>query len=349
MIGLETHMLLRHYLDQGLSKAAIARRLGISERTIRRWIAAGELDRDLDEPPRYAPRPPVETKLDPYKALIQERLEAYPELSAVRLLEEIEASGYTGGYSQLKDYVRQVRPRPAPSPVVRFETPAGRQAQVDFAEFKLPWGKRYALLVVLAYSRLLWLRFYERQDMRTLFAGLEEAFQYFGGVARELLFDQMKAVITADLRTADGSISCQGGQLVVNEEFLRFASHWGFRARACRPYRAQTKGKVERPIRYVRENFIYGRDFAGDAHLDEERLRWLERANGRVQATTKEVPRQRFERDERHLLLPLAQRPYRSLVLIETEIEPARRLALPKVDVEKRPLSVYAAACGGLR
>lgn len=83
---------------------------------------------------------------------------------------------------------------------MRFETPAGHQAQVDFGEFKFPWGKRYALVVVLGFSRLLWVRFFKRQDMRTLFHGLEEAFAFFGGVPRELLFDQMKAVITKDLR-----------------------------------------------------------------------------------------------------------------------------------------------------
>lgn len=341
MIGLETHMLLRHYLAQGMSKAAIARKLDINERTIRRWIASGELDRDLDEPPRYAPRPTRPTKLDPFKALINARLEAYPELSAVRLLEEIRPLGYEGGISQLRVYIAEVRPRPAPAPIIRFETPAGHQAQVDFAEFKFEWGKRFALVVVLGYSRLLWLRFYERQDMRTLFIGLEEAFDYFGGITRELLFDQMKAVITEDLRLL-------GGQLVVNEEFIRFAAHWGFRPRACRPYRAQTKGKVERPIRYVRDNFIYGREFAGDAHLDEERLRWLERANGRIHATLKEVPRERFERDERHLLLPCAMRPYRSLVLLPPADTPTiRTTRLPKVDVEKRPLSFYAAYAGG--
>lgn len=90
MIGLETRMLLRHYLAQGMSKAAIARKVGINERTIRRWIASGELDRDLDEPPRCMPRPRRSTKLEPYEALIQTRLHAYPELSSVRLLEEQE-------------------------------------------------------------------------------------------------------------------------------------------------------------------------------------------------------------------------------------------------------------------
>lgn len=104
------------------------------------------------------------------------RLAAYPELSVVRLLAEIRAAGYTGGYSQLKAFVRQVRPAPPLEPVVRFETPAGKQAQVDFARFSFPFGVRYALLVVLGYSRLLWCRFYPRQDMRTLVCGLEGAF-----------------------------------------------------------------------------------------------------------------------------------------------------------------------------
>ena len=125
----------------------------------------------------------------------------------MRLFDEMRASGYTGGYSQLSAYVKRIRPRPQPEPVIRFETPPGHQAQVDFAEIRMPWGKRYALLVVLGYSRLLFVRFSTRQDMQALFTGLEEAFAYFGGVPREVLFDptmvgsdQMRSVITADLR-----------------------------------------------------------------------------------------------------------------------------------------------------
>ncbi len=344
MIGLETRVLLRHYLEQGLSQTALAEQLGISRRTIYRWVQAGELDRDPDaDPPRYKPRPPVPKKLDPFTSIIETRLDKYPDLSATRLFEELQAAGYTGGYSQLRDYVRQVRPRPPVEPIQRFETEPGHQMQVDFAEFKFPWGKRYALVVVLGYSRLLWLKFYERQDMRTLMSGLEEAFTYFGGVTKELLFDQMKAVITRDERLTKG-------QLVKNGEFLRFSAHWGFTARACRPYRAQTKGKVERPIRYVRENFVYGREFLNDADLDEQRTRWLEKANGRIHGTTKEVPRERFEREERHQLLPLAERPYHSLVLVPVKpAAPKKRISVPSIAVERRPLTAYAALVGGGR
>jgi transposase len=342
MFGRETRMLLRHYLEQGSSKSALARELGVSRDTIHRWIRAGDLDRDLDDAPvRYGPRAPVPTKLDAFKPIIAARLAAYPELSAVRLLDEIRAAGYGGGYTQLKAFVRRVRPTPAPDPVIRFETPAGRQAPVDFARFRFPWGIRYALLVVLGYSRLLWCRFYPRQDMATLIDGLEEAFVYFGGVPHELLFDQMKAVITRDLRL-------EGGALVGNAEFLRFAGHWGFTPRACRPYRAQTKGKVERPVRYVRGNFVYGRTFVHDADLDHQRHYWLERvANVRVHATTRERPRDRFDREERLLLQPLALRRDTSLVLERPAATTARRPPRALITVEKRPLAAYAQLTGG--
>lgn len=339
MIGLESHVLLRHYLEDGLSKSDIARRLGIDRRTISRWIAAGELERDLDQPPRYGPRPPRPTKLDAYKEIIRQRLTDYPELSSVRLHEEVQAAGYTGSYSQVRDYVRTVRPRPAPEPPNRFETPPGKQGQVDFAEFRFPWGKRYALVVVLGHSRLMYFRYFKRQDMRSLFRGLEEAFHFFGGVPQELLFDQMKAVITKDLRLL-------GGQLVVNEEFLRFAAHWDFKPRACRPYRARTKGKVERPISYIRDNFVYARAFLNDGDLDEQRARWLDKANRRVHRTILEIPLERFERVERPVLRHLASGSYLSVLLPP---EPARRVAprLPRVTVEKRPLTAYAALVAG--
>jgi transposase len=343
MFGRETRMLLRHYLEHGKSKSALARELGVSRDTIYRWIQAGDLDRDLDTTPvQYGPRPPVATKLDPFRPIIETRLVAYPELSAVRLLEEIRAAGYTGGYTQLKEAVRRLRPAPPVEPVLRFETPPGRQGQVDFAEFRFPWGKRYALLVVLGYSRLLWCRFSARQDMGTLLTGLEDAFLAFGGVPQELLFDQMKAVVTRDLRLADGP-------LIRNAEFLRFAHHWGFTPRACRPYRAQTKGKVERPVRYLRDNLVYGRAFLNDADLAEQCADWLERvANVRVHGTTQERPRERFDRDERFALQPLPARRYVSLVLdAPMGAAPLSRRPHPAVPVEKRPLTAYARLAGG--
>ena len=330
----EQRVLLRHYLEQGLSKQALAERFGVSRRTIYYWIQTGQLDRSLDDQPvRYKTRARTERKLDPYCELIRTRLARYPKLSATRLFEEAQAAGYTGGYTQLRLYVRTVRAQPPPEPVVRFETPPGHQAQVDFAEFTLPWGKRYALLVVLGYSRLLWLKFYPRQTMEVVIRGLEEAFDYFQGVPNELLFDQMKAVIVDDQRP-------DGGKLLHNAEFARFAAHWRFRIRACRPYRAKTKGKVERPISYVRSSFFYGREFLNDPDLNAQVWTWLERtANQRLHRTTHERPKVRYERDERAVLHRVAARPYRSVTPLDPAPRPRYRQSSPRV--ERRPLQAY--------
>ena len=334
MYGMEQKMLLRHYLEQGLSKSAIARRLGVARRTVHHWIATDQLVRDLDRGDVcYGPRPPVACKLDRYRDLVTTRLASYPKLTATRLFEEIKAAGYDGGYSQLKAFVRKVRPTAPVEPVVRFETPPGLQAQVDFAHFTLPWGVRYALVVVLGYSRLLWLKYYTRQTMAVLMAGLEEVFATFGGVPAELLFDQMKAVVIDDERL-------NGGRLLENPQFIRFARHHSFTIRACRPYRAKTKGKVERPISYVRQSFFYGRDFVSDDDLNAQASAWLQAtANRRRHRTTGEAPTLRFERDERHALRPLAATAYRAAQRMQTS--PAAGLSPAWPKVQQRSLAVY--------
>ena len=341
MYSRERRVLLRHYLEQGLSKSAIARMLGIGRRTLYHWINTDQLDRDLDNGPvQYKPRPAVDRKIDRYRGIIETRLAEYPRLSATRLFDEVRAAGYDGGYTQVKEFVRQVRPTPPLDPVVRFETPPGLQAQVDFAEFRLPWGKRFALLVVLGYSRLMWVRFYPRQTMAVLIRGLEEAFASFGGVPAELLFDQLKAVIIEDQREF-------GGKILENLEFVRFAAHWGFRIRACRPYRARTKGKVERPVSYLRQGFFYGREFLNDEDLNEQLGFWITRkANLRIHGTTQEIPQVRFDRDERGTLRALAPRPYRSAIPAMPVIAP-RRLGIP--TVERRPLMIYSRIAGARR
>lgn len=333
----ETRVLLRHYLEQGDSKSELARRFGISRRTVYHWIETGQLDRDLDNSEvHYRSRPAVAREIDPFRAIIQARLETFPMLTAQRLFEELQAAGYRGGYTQVKEYVRQVRPRGPVDPVVRFETPPGLQGQVDFGTFQLPWGRRYALLMVLGYSRLLWMQFYPRQTMMTLIRGLESAFEFFGGVPQELLFDQMRSVVLSDERLG-------GCGLTMNAEFVRFSAHWGFRARACRPYRAKTKGKVERPIRYVRQSFFYGRTFLNDEDLNAQAQQWLEKTcNVRRHRTIAETPAARFERDERGHLGALASRPYMQLGVPQSAASTVR--SLPRIDVQRRALSAYAQA-----
>jgi len=177
--------------------------------------------------------------------------------------------------------------------------------------------------------------------MQVVRQGLEAALCFFGGVPKELLFDQMKGVILDDKRDEDGP-------LLENPEFLRFAHHWGFRVRACRPYRAKTKGKVERPVGYVRSNFFYGRTFISDADLNDQAERWYRTvANPRIHGTLKERPVDRFDR-EREFLRPLAARPYRSLVLPHRTPK-AKPRVLPSLEVEHRPLEAYAQVAGGGR
>ena len=181
--------------------------------------------------------------------------------------------------------------------------------------------------------------------MRTLFEGLEQAFRFLGGVPKEVLFDQMRSVIVEDRRW-------EGGALVENPEFVRFAHHWEFRPRACRPYRAKTKGKVERPIRYVRENFFYGRHFLNDEDLDAQLERWSnDVANVRQHRTIHERPIDRFEREEKATLRPLAEGPYHSLVLPRRESQRTRAhvAKLPSIEVERRSLQVYDRLAGSGR
>ena len=112
----------------------------MNRRTIQCWVKTGQLDRDLSAGARgYAPRPPVTHKLDPYKGIIDTRLKAFPKLSAKRLFDEVCAAGYPGCYESARDYVRATRPRESGEAPVRFETPAGRQGQVDFGTFTLPY------------------------------------------------------------------------------------------------------------------------------------------------------------------------------------------------------------------
>ena len=133
------------------------------------------------------------------------------------------------------------------------------------------------------------------------------------------------------------------GALVLNAEFQRFAAHWGFRPRACRPYRAKTKGKVERPIRYLRESFFYGRTFLNDADLNTQAERWLARtANLRKHRTIGEAPQLRFEREERFTLKSLASAPYPRLYGVAPT--PASKNKPYPIEVQRRPLSVYAEA-----
>jgi len=288
MLSKEAVIVLQHDLQQGLTQTAIAQKLGVSRRTVYRYMRSGKTE------PSYGPRPRRPSQLDPFRTYLRGRLEDYPALTSARLLSELRSLGYKGGYTVLGEYVRTIRPAP-PLPIEqRFEVAPSEQAQVDFATFKTDFGTVCALLVVLGWSRVLWVRFFFHQDQLTVLGGLHHACHAFGGVPRTVLFDRMRTAVAG---------SGQGGSAIFNAEMLRFAAHYGFQPRACRPYRAKTKGKVERAVSYLRRGFFYGRAFRDLDDLNAQVTVWLaETANTRLHGTTGETPDSRLAVERAHLL-----------------------------------------------
>jgi transposase len=206
------------------SVSVIARQLCIDRKTVRSVISRGL------EPPKYKTRAPRPRITDPFEPYLKERLAAYPTLTAKRLWREVKERGYTGGYSSVRNCVRDLRPPPTAGFEARFETPPGEQAQADFARFEVeftdePGVKRIVWLfsMVLGYSRLIWARFVVHQDLQSVLRCHITAFEAIGGVPHEILYDRMKtAVIGEDTE----------GCVVYNRALVDLARHYGFQPRA---------------------------------------------------------------------------------------------------------------------
>jgi transposase len=302
MLKLKGLLMILELHQQGLTVSAIADRLGKDRKTVRKYISQGL------EPPAYGPRVPRPQVIDPYRPFLRERLAAYPELSVPRLCREIRAMGYTGGLTSVGDCVRELRPPHRGGFEVRFETPAGHQAQVDFAHFRAifsdePEQERVLWLfsMVLGHSRFLWARFCLHQDLATVLRCHIDAFESIGGTPREILYDRMKTAVLGE-RDTDG--------IVYNRSMLALAQHYGFGPRACKSYRAKTKGKVERPYRYIRQDFFLGRTFRNLEDLNAQLRNWLDSvANVRLHGTTQRLVDEHF-REELPALQPLPTGPF---------------------------------------
>lgn len=333
-MSMEIRVLAKH----GKGVREIARALGLSRNTVRRYLRAPEAA-------RYRPRPPRASKLDAFKDYIRERLAAAaPDvIPASVLLMECRERGYAGGYTMLKVFVATLRPKVPPDPVVRFETEPGQQMQVDWAVIRRGPDRLSVFVATLGWSRAAYVEFVGDERVETLMACHEHAFQAFGGVPREALYDNVRTVVIA--RDAYGR-----GRHRFHPAFLDFAGHHGFRPRLCQPYRAQTKGKVERFIRYLRASFWvplasrYAQDgLSVDADTANVAVRrWLrEVANARVHGTTGAVPAERLA-VERTQLQPV-QPPYGGRVL-----RPPDRTATPRPVIGiQHPLSLYDGLVGG--
>jgi transposase len=330
MIGKELAMEIRVLAKHGKGVREIAREVGCSRNTVRRYLREPSAE-------RYSTRAARPTKLDDYREYIAERVRAaLPEvIPAIVLLGEIRERGYRGGYTMVKEYTASLRPVEVPDPVVRFETAPGQQMQVDWATIRRGANRLSLFVANLGWSRAAYVEFVEDERVETLIACHEHAFLAFGGVPRDVLFDNMKTVVVE--RDAYGQ-----GKHRFNPAFLDFAKHAGFRPKLCRPYRAQTKGKVERFIRYVRGSFwvpLASRLRQEGLEVDRELAnvavsRWLrEVANARVHATTGEIPHERLE-VERAQLLPLPA-PYGG-----KSARPTATVSRPIVGIQ-HPLAMY--------
>ena len=276
---------------EGLSVQAISELTGYDRKTIRKYLV------DAVGRPAYKARPTPTSKLEPFKPYLKERLGA-GVWNAQVLLRELRERNYTGGYTILKDWLSPQRESARMVAVRRYETPAGKQAQVDWGhlgslaedgEDRMLWG----FVITLGYSRRMMAEAATDQKLGTLLRMHESAFRQWGSVPEEILYDRMRTIWTG---------TDERGEIIWNAVFLDFARYWGFTPRLCRPYRPQTKGKIESGVKYVRRNFLcglQGREPANLADLNAELRRWVsEVANQRVHGTTHEQVLLRWDEDQ---------------------------------------------------
>jgi len=297
MVGAEAvgQLFALHRLGWGTK--AIARELGVSRNTVRAWLAKGP-DRVYEGPGRA-------TILDPHRDWLRERWRAGVRNGDV-FRQELAAKGVDVSLRTVERAIRPLRRELmlAGKATIRFETPAGKQIQVDFGEKWLEIGgvqqKRYVFVATLGFSRRTFAMAFGSMRQRDWITGMEGAFLHFGGIPQEILSDNAKPLVLRQ----------QGGTAVFHPEFVAFCGHWGVRPRACQPYRARTKGKVENGVGYVKGNALGGLAFEDDAHLDRHLTTWMKDvADLRTHGTTHERPLDRFIQTEQAALNPIGNHP----------------------------------------
>lgn len=289
-----------------MSQRQIARELGVARTTVQHVIQRFERERSGQASTSQLPRPRARpSSLDEHDAFIGQLLERYPNMTAVRVHEELRARGFRGSYTIVRQRVLQLRPQPTREPVVRFETSVGAQAQMDYSTYDIDFsaeGRRrvYLFSYVLSYSRRAYMRFVDKQDFTTTIREHVNAFEYLQGVAAVCLYDNMKVVVLQ--HDEDGPL--------YNPRFLAFATHYGFKPWACLPRRAQTKGKVEKRFDFVEKNLLNGRSFSTLAQLNDVTAWWLANvADVRLHRETKQRPIDRYAEERPHLI-PLPVQPF---------------------------------------
>lgn len=296
MLQLEDWVDIQALHKQGKSIRAIARETGRSRNTVRKVLE--------ERAPKAFEQPERKSGLEPYKGYAQERF-LRCGLTAVRIHQELCTQGYSGSEATVRRYVSTLRPlqQRAARATVRFETPPGEQAQVDWGycgRHPLPDGTVvpiYVFVLVLGYSRMLYVEFTTSMELAQLIRCHQNAFAYLGGWPQTILYDNMKQV--------------RLNREQWNPQFIDFARHYGFTPKTHTPQRPRTKGKVERMVGYVKSGFLNGRSCADVEELNAQARHWLEQtANVRVHATTEQRPLDLFAQERPQLTAVTAVAPY---------------------------------------
>ena len=303
----EAKILRYHFVEQwGVN--TIARQLGIHHSTVDRVLAQAGLPKA-----ERTRRPSI---VDPYHPLIIETLARYPTLSAARLLGMAQARGYRGGASQFRAHVAQLRPRRPAEAYLRLKTLPGEQGQVDWGHFghvQIERAKRplMAFVMVLSFSRQIFLRFYLNQRMDNFLRGHVAAFDTFQGAPRVLLYDNLRSAV----------LERRGTAIRFHPTLLDLSAHYRFEPRPVAPARGNEKGRVERAIRYIRENFFAGRTWSDLDDLNAQADAWC--AGTSAQRPCPEDPARRVAEvfaDEQADLIALPDNPYPTDERVEVSV-----------------------------
>lgn len=295
-MNMETWAHIRHlFFVENLPKKAIARKLNLDPKTVRNALNKETFSHSY----------PIErtSKLDDFKEKIDELIKEYPGISGTRIYEEVKKMGYEGGISVLRDYLRTVRNMKKTS--LNIHTTPAEEAQVDWAYTgtlpSVDSSKRvYCFVMVLSFSGMMYIQFFHSQTIENFMIGHVNAFSFFGGVPKRIRYDNLKSVV----------IHRAGSNVRFNPRFLDFASHYLFNPSVCNVKSPHEKGRVERAVRYVKENFLKGRTFLSITDCNNQSVLWRDHvANCRIHGTTKRRPLDLFEK-EKPLLTPLPGKKY---------------------------------------
>ena len=291
---------IRELFGQGLGSKRIARQLGVSRNCVRRYLAGATVG--------FQERPAARRLDGATLREVHDLFGTVAEGNTVVIQQELASRGIHVELRTLQRAVATLRQeeRAEALATVRFETPPGQQIQIDFGEKVVRIAgqpvKVYLMTAVLGCSRRLYCRAFLAQRQDDWLEGLDGAFRHFGGLTEQILCDNASPLVI--------SHDCQSGRVVWNPGFEAFCRDRGLTAKACRPRRARTKGKIERGVGYVKHNALAGRSFASFEELQRHLARWMvEVADRRIHGTTKEQPAVRFDCDERQALRPLPSRP----------------------------------------